>query len=222
MFARLFPFAMALGLAACGEWKNDPDSLTAKSTAPVLGASCSACHGYPLQDTNHDYHLFKAGSNQDLNGAITCLDCHANSIKSRAVTLFDSVFQDTATLEIFFSLSHPGDSARTSEGKRIRSLDLLRVDTRIQNHPIAMPTRPGALPDFQEYLTSIAHMNGKVDVNFDPRNSNPVEFGGDSASFNPKMETCSALACHPGPGAIYRFSSAAKGLKQMDSDGEGD
>lgn len=221
MIARLFPFALAFGLAACGEWKTDPDSLTAKATAPVPGSSCSACHGYPLKDFNHDYHLFRAGRDDELNGAITCLDCHSNSIKSQAVIALDSVFEDS-TGGKWHAISHPGDTARNSDGVVIRSLPLSRVDSLPQNHPLAMPLRPGSFPDFQEYVTSVAHMNGKVDVVFDPRNSRPSEFGGESASYNPKMETCSAVACHPGPGTVYRFKSVAKGLSQMDSDGEGD
>ena len=221
MFARILPFALAFGFAACGLGKNDADSLTAKATAPVLGSSCSACHGYPLKDTNHDYHLFQAGRDDDLNGAITCLDCHSQSVKSKAVIALDSVFEDS-TGGKWHAISHPGDTARNSDGIIIRNLPLSRVDSLPQNHPVAMPARPGPVPDFQEYVTSVAHMNGKVDVAFNPRNSNPGEFNGDSASYNPKMETCSAVACHPGPGTVYRFRSLSKGLKQMDSDGEGD
>jgi hypothetical protein len=82
-----------------------------------------------------------------------------------------------------------------------------------------MPDRPGAFPDFQEYVTSLAHMNGKVDVAFDPRNSDTAKFNGNSASWNPKQETCSAVACHPGPSAVYSFGSKAKNLPEITSDG---
>lgn len=220
MNPRAYLAGLCLLLVGCDLWKNDSAILTARSTGPVLGSSCTACHGYPLKDKNHDYHLFKAGSNPELNGAITCLDCHAQSVKSQAVILFDTIYEDTATLEKWRTLRHPGDTARTPDGLLIRALLFKGVDTLPQNHPVAMPNRPGTFPEFQEYVTSLAHMNGKVDVVFDPRNSQPAQFGGDSASYNPKMETCSALACHPGPGTVYSFGSKSKGLPMLDSEGK--
>lgn len=76
------------------------------------------------------------------------------------------------------------------------------------------PDRPGALPRFREYVTALAHLNGTMDVAFDPRNSDPAEYGGDSAAFNPESETCSAVACHPG-GKDYRWAAPHKGLPAL-------
>jgi hypothetical protein len=130
------------------------------------------------------------------------------------VVYFDTVYQDTATGENSFTSIHPGATDRNSEGRIIRSLTLIQVDTLRQNHPIAQPDRPGARPLFREYVTALAHLNGSVDVAFDPRNSDPALYGGDSARFDPQKETCSAVACHPG-GLDYRWAAPNKGLPRL-------
>lgn len=175
--------------------------------------ACDACHAYPLTDRNHDYHLNIASANRLLNGRITCLDCHTRSLRGEAVIVIDTLFQDTDGSRYFTSL-HPraGDTARG--GGLIRSLSLTRVDTLIQNHPVPQPERPDAHPGFQEYVTALAHLNGTVDVAFDPRDSDPAQYGGDSATFNPESETCSAVACHPG-GKDYRWAAPRKGLPAL-------
>ena len=199
-------------LAACGEFKADTAVLTARSAAPSEGLDCAACHGYPLKDLNHDYHLFEAVGNRDLNGAITCLDCHSQSLRSASVVLFDSLYE-TPEGEKYGTVDNPnpGDTTKGSPSFVIRSLPLFRVDTLPQNHPVAAPARPGAKPAYREYLTALAHMNQKVDVIFDPRMSDTVRFPGERASYNPKQETCSAVACHPGD-KPYSFGSVAKNL----------
>ena len=63
----------------------------------------------------------------------------------------------------------------------------------------------------QEYMTGLAHLNGTVDVEFDPKYSDPDRFGGASAAFHPAEETCSAVSCHPTDGP-YRFAAPRKGL----------
>jgi hypothetical protein len=177
---------------------------------------CAACHGYPLKDLNHDYHLFEAVGSKYLNGKITCLDCHAQSIRSVSLVLLDSLFEKPDG-EMHRTLENPDPAARTpaSAGDtvtyRIRSLPLFQIDTLRQNHPVAAPARNGAKPAFQEYLTGLAHMNQKVDVVFDPRMSDTARFLGQPASYNPKQESCSAIACHPG-NKPYSFGSVAKGL----------
>lgn len=202
-------------LAACGELKGDAAALTARSAAPMEGLDCAACHGYPLKDLNHDYHLFEAVGDRDLNGAITCLDCHSQSLRSAAVVLFDSLYE-TPEGEKYGTVDNPnpGDTTKGKPSFVIRSLPLFRVDTLRQNHPVPAPKRPGAKPAFQEYLTSLAHMNQKVDVVFDPRMSDTARFQGLSASYNPKQETCSAVACHPGD-KPYSFGSVAKNLPEL-------
>jgi hypothetical protein len=205
---------LGLLLSACGEQDLSPGSLTQRSPAAAAGFACDACHAYPLTDRNHDYHLTTASGNRLLNGPITCLDCHARSIRGRIVVSLDSIFQDTATGEKSFTSLHPGASDKNSEGRIIRSLTLIEVDTLRQNRPIPQPERPGARPLFREYVTALAHLNGTVDVAFDPRNSDPALYGGDSARFDPRQETCSAVACHPG-GKDYRWSAPNKGLPRL-------
>jgi hypothetical protein len=201
-------------LAACGEFKADTAVLTARSAAPMEGLDCAACHGYPLKDPNHDYHLFEAVGDRDLNGRITCLDCHSQSLRSAAVVLFDSLYE-TPEGEKYGTVENPnpGDTTTVKGGPNfvIRSLPLVGIDTLRQNHPVAAPARSGAKPAFQEYLTALAHLNQKVDVVFDPRMSDTVRFPGERASYNPKQETCSAVACHPGD-KPYSFGSVAKNL----------
>jgi hypothetical protein len=197
-------------LGACGDFKMESSALTARTANPGPGPDCASCHGYPLEDYNHEYHLEKTAGNRKLNGKITCLDCHSASIRFRAVTVIDSVFQDTSGEQRPAS-EYPNASDTTPGGRLVRSLPLLKVDTLLQHRPFPAPDRPGPEPRFQEFITSLAHMNGNVDVVFDSRNSRPEEFDGDSASFNPTQETCSAVACHPGP-KTYSWGSTAKGL----------
>jgi hypothetical protein len=205
-----------LWLTGCGEFKADTAVLTARSASPMEGLDCAACHGYPLKDLNHDYHLNDAVGNRDLNGKITCLDCHSQSLRSVALVLLDSVFEKPDG-EQWKTLENPDPAARTTPSLpdtvtyHIRSLPLVDVDTLRQNHPVAAPGRAGAKPAFQEFLTALAHMNDKVDVVFDPRISDTARFKGEPASYNPKQETCSAVACHPGE-KPYSFGSVAKGL----------
>jgi hypothetical protein len=205
-------FALAL-LTACGDLQSAPGALTARTAAPPRSMACDACHAYPLKDRNHDYHLFIAGATRELNGRITCLDCHTLSIRGEAVIVIDTVFQDTDGSR-YFTSQHPRASDTTAQGAIIRSLALTGVDTLRQNHPVPQPDRPGAHPLFQEYVTSLAHLNGTVDVAFDPKNSAPARYGGDSASFHPESETCSAVACHPG-GKDYRWAAPHKGLPAL-------
>ncbi len=210
-------FIPSLTLIACENWIIDSDSLVSENPTFSQGMGCNTCHAYPLTDRNHNYHLTTASGNRLLNGPITCLDCHTRSLRSQTVISFDSIYQDTATGEKSFTSLHPGATDRNSEGSIIRSLTLIQVDTLRQNHPIAQPERSGARPLFQEYVTSLAHLNGSVDVAFNPRNSDPAQFGGDSASFNPVQETCSAVACHPG-GKDYRWFAPQKGLSRLPED----
>jgi hypothetical protein len=84
-----------------------------------------------------------------------------------------------------------------------------------QHRPIRMPTRSGTPPNFREYMTGLAHLNGTVDVVFDLNVSKPEAFNGQKASFNPTLETCSAIACH-GDAKPYRWPAPSKNLKALD------
>jgi hypothetical protein len=57
-------------------------------------------------------------------------------------------------------------------------------------------------------------MNGRVDVDFDSAVTNLARFQGARASYNPKLETCSAVSCH-GRDGPYRFQACRKGLPEL-------
>jgi len=205
---------LGLLFSSCDKGLIPSEVLTSHSFESKPNMACDACHAYPLTDRNHDYHLTTASSNRLLNGRITCLDCHNHSIRGQSVILFDTLYLDTANGEKSYTSLHPNVTDMNSQGRIIRNLALIEVDTLFQNHPIAQADRPGAQPQFQEYVTALAHLNGFVDVAFDPRNSSPDQYGGDSASFDPRQETCSAVACHTG-GKDYRWAAPNKGLPAL-------
>lgn len=192
------------------------EELTARATGPaqVSGPSCSACHPYPLTDTNHTYHLFDAGIVKKVNGFITCIDCHATALAFRTVSRPDSIFTDPIGNE-WSSLDFPNDA-------EIRKYALTRVDTVVQDQPIPAPVREGEKPLYEEYVTSLAHMNGKVDVVFNPRVTDlnlyedTSKYHGAKPEWMPEKETCSAVACHPAVDTPYwRFEDKAKGLREL-------
>ncbi|MBW8886152.1 MAG: hypothetical protein JF616_00225 [Fibrobacteres bacterium] len=187
----------------------DSESLTARLPDPVVGMGCSRCHPYSLSDDNHFTHLvFFSGENvKQVNGPITCLDCHATSLQRTTVILLDSLYMDSAGF-VWSSVDFKGVRP---PGK------LVRVDTIVQHHPIPSQRLPPAQGELQEWVTGLAHMNGQVDVVFDSTVSNPQRFGGARAEFNPKLETCSAVNCHVHEGA-YRFEACSKGLPGLEGD----
>lgn len=203
-------------LAACGQWNADTAELTARTSTPVQGANCSSCHGYPLEDTNHVFHLYHTSPNKGFNGPITCLDCHFRSLQYHSVVLQDTFYVDTSDFSTWSTVDHPFGIGEDTAAIRIRSLKLDTVIVFHQNRPIPLPKRPGAATSFTEFLTGLAHMNNSVDVEFDPKISDTVRFLGEKASYNPTMETCSAVACHPdGPNKDYRFAAPLKGLPEL-------
>lgn len=215
--SRLLPAAallLALALGGCLE----KDELTARSAAVTAspGPDCASCHGYPLRDTNHLFHLFAAGPMKTVNGSITCLDCHATSLASRPFSVIDSIFVDSL-----------GNEMSTYDSPRLArdSLRFVRVDTVHHDRPVRASDRPGRVNELVEYVTSLAHMNGKVDVVFHPRVSDTVgKWPGRKAEFNPVRETCSAVACHPGSAndasssPHWRFAAPSKGLPELVGD----
>ena len=201
-------------LSACGDWKTDPDTLTAR-TGPAAGMACNACHAYPPQDSNHLYHLYQTVPDKTINGPVTCLSCHRNSLKSQEVAVADTFFRNPDPLgnppEVS-SVNYPIVSPADTLAIQARSWPIDSVVLWPQTHPVLQPGRPVPPPDsgLAEYMTGLAHLNGIIDVVFDPKHSDLTRFG-DSAAFNPRQETCSAVSCHPTDGP-YRFAAPAKGL----------
>ncbi len=194
---------IAIGMAACGDWKQDPKSLTAVSAAPRVGPDCAGCHAYVLNDSNHLFHLFAADSNKAINGAVTCLDCHATSIARREVVLADSIFVDP-TGGFWSALAYPKSAT-------IRSYALARIDTVRQHRPVPEPEVSGRKPAYREYVTALAHMNGKVDIVFDAHVTDTAKYSGAVPAYHPKEEPCSAIACHERVNP-YRWAAPSRGL----------
>ena len=132
---------------------------------------------------------------------------------ARMLTLPDSIFVDTMGNE-FHALDFPEDV-------ELRTFPLVRVDTIHRRRPVPWPPRGGDLPELQEWMTGLAHLNGVVDVVFDSTSNDTAKYHGAMASFNPAMETCSAVACHPNHGA-YRFADPARGLSELHGDSLGE
>lgn len=154
--------------------------LLARESAPAE-MGCAACHLYPLRDGVHRYHLETAEGNKHLNGPITCLDCHARSLRSRDTAFFDTIFINAFDLEKS-SYDLPGQAS-------IRTLPVLRVDTLPQHRPIPLSGGGDSSLSLSEWVTGLAHLNGRIDPVMEARN-------GDSARYDPVAQTCSAVACH--------------------------
>jgi hypothetical protein len=208
--------ALSLGvtlMGACKNWRMDSSALTAHQSTLAQGPSCASCHGYPLKDINHNYHLFEAGSLKLINGPITCLDCHSTAMRFTEVTLRDTLYRDTDGGR-WSTLEYPvlGSDPSIADTLRTFSLDSIVVLT--QHRPIRMPARPGPQLKVWEYMTGLAHMNNTVDVVFASNVSTPEAFNGQRAVFNPTQETCSAVACH-GNARTYRWAAPSKGLDSL-------
>ena len=187
----------------CVDFKLESENLTATTQNLQSSPNCASCHPYLLQDQDHLFHVEVAGQGRTLVGPVTCLDCHASSMSSIQSTVIDSVFLDTSGQRLS-ALDFPGIDS-------IRQLPLIEIDTIIQAHPIPIFPRPGLKPELKEWMTGLAHMNGKVDINFPQRISDTGRYHGQLANFSPTMETCSAIACHQND-KPYRFLNPAKGL----------
>lgn len=199
--------------AACDPKIQSEAALTAHTSEPQAGMGCSTCHAYILGDKDHQYHLFQTDGNNAINGSITCLDCHATSILSKSVMLLDSVFLDSMGNE-WHSLDFPLSNDGPSIGDTLRNFPLEKVDTLTQNHPVPVSAGPARAGDrgVREWMTGLAHMNGKVDVVFDPRVSDTAKYHA-QAGYSPEQESCSAIACHPSGEKPFRFADPARGFK---------
>ena len=200
---------VALLLAGCEAL--DQGDLSARTTASQAGAACASCHAYPLRDLHHQYHLFNADTLRivkNVNGRITCVDCHADAMASQTHLLLDSICVDALKPSGWSSFDE-----QTDFRKCLQSNPLGRVDTLRQHRPVPMPPRPGEVPILEEWMTGMAHMNGRVDVKFDIRVSDTLLYPG-GAEWNADALTCSAVACHEHAGH-YRWAIPSQGLPGM-------
>jgi hypothetical protein len=204
--------ATAIMLGGC---LPTPDSASLQAVSPDRPASlgCSACHRYALQDRNHFTHLIynEGVFVKQANGVVTCLDCHSTSLQSTTGILLDSVYRDsdgTLRSSVDFQGAFP-----TLPGI------LIRIDTLEQHHPIPLNDKALKEHELREWVTGLAHMNGKVEVIFDAAASDTGRFHGARAEFNPKLETCSAVSCHSKDGP-YRFEACSKNLPGLVGEGQ--
>lgn len=192
----------------------DSGALNARG-APADGMGCAACHAYSPLDSNHVYHLQRNIPDKRINGAITCLDCHNQSLAWREEVLNDSFYHDPDPASRFPGNYSTVDFPVTGTGNPppllIRGWHFDSVIVRRQRHPLPQAGRTPAPGGLIEYMTGLAHLNDSVDVVFDANVSDTARFQGAHAAFNPREETCSAVACHQ-DAVPYRFVSKAKGL----------
>lgn len=184
-------------------------ALNSQTSSTVTNSNCASCHTYPVLGVNHQFHLFHADSLKLENGPITCLDCHNHSILSQNFVIHDSVYKNLrgSLASAYDRTASP--AFRDSLTKKLYTL--VRVDTLIQHRPVPAPGTPDRISFLQEWVTSIDHLNGKVDVKFDPNDQDLVRFNGFAATYNPTLETCSAIKCH-NSSTPYRWPAPSKGL----------
>lgn len=186
------------------------DSSSLRADSPIRPASpgCSACHPYSLQDPDHFTHLVYNGEVylKKVNGFISCLDCHRTAMQAAPEIVFDSLYQDSQGT-ILSTVDSRG-AFRQMPGI------LIRVDTLEHHRPVPLNDNVPQAGALREWVTGLAHMNGKVDVVFDPSVSDTARYQGARAEFNPKLETCSAVSCHLHDGP-YRFQACSKGLPEL-------
>jgi hypothetical protein len=199
---------------------SDP-ALTAVSSGSgqPLPASpdCASCHAYPLHDINHYYHLVSSDTMRYRSGkpvpnyVATCLDCHFNSIKHFPFTRQDTVWADSQGRELPMHGSPSDVVLRTREVPEYRPIpasgpaDTARgrllaaeIDSLIQRYARAGKPVP--------WRTGFLHLNGSVDVTFPP---DLVSFPESLATaYRPRDFSCSAIACHKKPAAVYRWKSS--------------
>lgn len=205
--------SVGMCLAACNLAPVEP-GLTSTTSSAQVGADCASCHAYPVGGVNHQFHLMHTDSLKRGNGSITCLDCHRGSLKEQDVVVPDSLFTDS--LGALFSAYDSGASASFRNAIATGRYHLAKIDTLIHHRPIPVVEPPGRFTFLQEWMTGYDHLNGVVDVKFDPNNSDLVRYAGRSATFDPHQETCSAVACHNNS-TPYRWPAPSKGLSGLNA-----
>jgi hypothetical protein len=178
------------GLAA------DPALAASSGSSSPASPDCASCHAYPLHDINHYYHLVSADPKRYRQGqpapeyAITCLDCHFNSLQHFAYRPSDSewAYRPIPTL----------GSSDTARGRALAG----EIDSLIVRY-----ARAGSMA---QWRTGFRHWNGKVDVAFPPDNvTSSASLG---TAYNPRDLSCSTVECHKKPAAVYRWMSPRRGF----------
>ena len=107
-------------------------------------------------------------------------------------------FQDMRLIDTLFmdSLGNVYPSSDYPDSPILRTFSIAGMDTVQRQSPVPSPARPGTVPAYQEYITGLAHCNGKVEVTFNARSTNTRKFSGADPQYDYQAQTCSAVACH--------------------------
>lgn len=213
--ARRLAWAVAgFALIACDSWVPLEPGLAGRAASAPAASACASCHAYPVGGVNHQFHLLHADSLKAGNGPITCLDCHAGSIRSYDQVILDTIYANSrgTSASAYDSAASRTFRAALAAGKYV----LVRVDTLVHHRPVPLPAEPGRVALLQEWMTGVDHLNGRVDVKFDPRDDDPARYGSRSAVYDPVQETCSAVACHL-HATPYRWPAPSKGLSGLNA-----
>lgn len=212
---------MGLWLAGCQPSLNsDAPALQARTSAPAAAPDCGSCHFYPLHDVNHNYHLNGLNPREAVqslfvyerkNGIIVCMDCHFGSVAHRKYNWYDTLW------------GTEGDVRATAD--KLPNDPIYRIDTIPGFLPLpagmrsedatsdrvnAMMESAARIGSLVSWMTSRAHMNGQVDVEFSP--NIVLDTNLSKSAFRASDLSCSSIECHNAPKKTYRWASKAKGL----------
>jgi hypothetical protein len=240
---------LGLGFIGCNlnlAQSSDTAPLTSKnSNSTPAQPSCSSCHPYALNDVNHFWHLSAMADSLNqthvrLNGTITCMDCHFNSIQHFHYIRIDTIWIDSngkytyqqtypnepiVQIDTFDSYrpvpSGTTDTTSSFGVKRTNPTNLpdsLRtlgqVDTTrgllLGQEVDTLIARYAAVGQLVSWRTGRAHNNGQVDVSFPPNNL--VNPAAASTDYNPTEYSCSEVACHTYTHGKYRWPLPARGI----------
>lgn len=200
--------------------KPDVAVLQSVSPAATTGPDCASCHGYPLNDVMHNYHLRALNPRSGMqaifpyerkNGIIVCMDCHFGSVAHRSYTWYDTLWGVDPDLR---------NSADRLPGDPIYRIDsipgFLPLPAGLSGPP-ATSDRVNALMDSAadigsvvSWLTSYRHMDGEIDIEFSP--NIVLDTSLSLKAYRPRDMSCSSIECHNAPKKTYRWASKGLGI----------
>ncbi len=204
----------SLSFISCNSWTPVEPGLNATTSATQIGSDCAGCHAYPVGGVNHQFHLMHTADLKDRNGPITCLDCHRSALQERDQIILDTIFMNSFAQNL--SSYDSSSSASFRDSIRLGRYQMRRVDTLVHHRPIPINAPAGRASFLQEWMTTANHLNGKVDVLIDSRDSDPYRYHGQTGNFDPSMQTCSSIACHLNRTA-YRWPAPSESLPGLNA-----
>lgn len=225
MLRRLFPALFCL--AACEfppRLTPDVGVLVGNSIIPSKSPDCASCHAYPPPDVHHMFHLFGPNANfhvldvSNLNGVVTCMDCHFNSVLHFSYIRLDSVWVDVNGNESLVRKNSTDRLARIQTYKRFKPMhspaDDSTLGVALANSLDSLIHKSAETGALLQWMTSRAHNNGKVEVAFPP--NAVTDEAALTTAYHPQDFSCSSIACHTVQG-LYRWPNPARGLSACPS-----